>query len=208
MLLRRIVRQLLRKDGCLWNTDCHVKLHEIRKPGKQPPAINSGKNLPRPGSGKTHAGMTNESIAQRFSRLADLLEIKGDDTYRIRSYRNAALTIEGWPTPLEEIAADEGLKGLQTIPGVGKAISSKIIQLLQTGTFEAWERTTQEVPPSVLDLLRVSGIGIQTAATLFQKFKVSSIYDLKLFAEGGGLDLVDGIGEKTASRILDEVRRL
>src|SRR4051812_33396313 len=100
-----------------------------------------GKNLLWLGSGKTRAGMTNESIAQRFSRLADLLEIKGDDTYRIRSYRNAALTIEGWPTPLKEIAADEGLKGLQTIPGVGKAISSKIIELLQTGTFEAWERT-------------------------------------------------------------------
>jgi DNA polymerase (family X) len=166
------------------------------------------KNLLWLGSGKTRAGMTNESIAQRFSRLADLLEIKGDDAFRIRSYRNAALTIEGWPTPLKEIAADEGLKGLQTIPGVGKAISAKIIELLQTGTFEAWERTAREVPPSVLDLLQISGVGIKTAATLFQKFKVSSIYDLKLFAEGGGLDLVDGLGEKNAARILESVRRL
>lgn len=145
--------------------------------------------------------MDNRGIARRFATLAQLMEIRGDDRYRIRSYRNAAETIEHWPTPLGEIARDEGLKGLQTIPGVGKAISEKIVELIERGTFAAWEDLTKETPPSALDLLRVDGIGIKTAATLYQRFKVSSLDDLAQFVAGGGLDLVDGVGEKSAERI-------
>ena len=74
--------------------------------------------------------MDNETIARRFYHLAALLEIRGDDPFRLRSYRNAAEAIETWPTPLKQIAKDEGLAGLQSIPGVGKAIAAKIIELL------------------------------------------------------------------------------
>src|SRR5213593_2135798 len=66
--------------------------------------------------------MTNDEIARRFERLAMLMEIRGEDRFRIRSYRNAAEMIEVWPTPLAEIACVEGVKGLQALPGVGKAI--------------------------------------------------------------------------------------
>ena len=152
--------------------------------------------------------MNNEAIAERFSRLAQLMEIRGDDRYRIRSYQNAAEVIETWPTPLKKIAAEEGAKGLQTIPGVGKAISSKIIELLERGTFEAWEKLTAETPETVLDLLRVSGIGLKTAATLHQQFKITSLDDLKKFVAGGGLEMVDGIGEKSAERIKESLQRL
>src|SRR5437763_7734268 len=145
--------------------------------------------------------MTNEEIARRFGQLALLMEIRGDDKFRVRSYRNAAEMIETWPTLVERIAREEGLKGLQTIPGVGKAISAKIVELLERGTFEAWERLTAETPETVLDLLGVQGIGIKTASTLYQQFKVSSLEDLRKFVEGGGLELVDGVGEKTAERI-------
>ena len=69
--------------------------------------------------------MTNEEIARRFSRLAALMELRGDDPFRLRSYRNAAETIEVWPTPLREIAEKEGVTGLQAIPGIGKAIAGK-----------------------------------------------------------------------------------
>ena len=145
--------------------------------------------------------MDNDAIARRFHRLAALMEVRGDDPFRLRSYRNAAEAIEVWPTPLKEIAEKEGVAGLQEIPGVGKAIAGKVIELLAKGTFDAWERLTAETPESVLDLLEIPGIGPKTAALLHQRFKVSSLADLKTFVNSGGLDLVDGIGPKTATRI-------
>jgi DNA polymerase (family 10) len=152
--------------------------------------------------------MDNEAIAGRFYRLANLMEIRGDDHFRIRSYRNAAEVLETWPTPLKTIAAEDGVKGLQAIPGVGKAISGKIIELLEKGTFDAWEKLTAETPETVLDLLKVSGVGLKTASILHRQFKISSLADLKQFVAGGGLDMVDGIGEKSAERIASSLRRL
>ncbi|OLE52873.1 MAG: hypothetical protein AUG51_15940 [Acidobacteria bacterium 13_1_20CM_3_53_8] len=152
--------------------------------------------------------MTNEEIAERLTRLAQVMEIRGDDRYRIRSYRNAAENIEIWPTPLSKIAREEGVLGLQTIPGVGKAISGKIMELLERGSFDAWEKLTAETPETVLDLLRVSGIGIKTAATLYQQFKISSLDDLRKFVEGGGLEMVDGVGERSAERIRESLKRI
>jgi DNA polymerase (family 10) len=149
--------------------------------------------------------LDNETIARRFYRLAALMDIRGDDPFRLRSYRNAAEALETWPTPLQQIAADEGIAGLQAIPGVGKAIAGKIIELLDRGTFDAWERIVAETPESVLDLLEIPGIGPKTAALLHQKFKVSSLAELKKFVAGGGLELVDGIGAKTAERIKESL---
>ena len=152
--------------------------------------------------------MTNEEIAQRFERLALLMTIRGDDQFRTRSYRNAAETLETWPSQVASIAREEGLKGLQSLPGVGKAISGKIVELLERGTFDAWERLKEETPESVLDLLEVEGVGVRTASALYQQFKISSLEDLSKFVAGGGLDLVDGVGEKTAERIARSVRSL
>lgn len=145
--------------------------------------------------------MDNEAIARRFYRLAALMEIRGDDPFRLRSYRNAAEAIEVWPTPLKVIAEKDGVAGLQEIPGVGKAIAGKVIDLLERGTFDAWERLIAETPESVLDLTEIPGIGPKTAALLHQRFKVSSLADLKIFVASGGLDKVDGIGPKTGEKI-------
>ena len=145
--------------------------------------------------------MDNKEIARRFYRLAALMEIRGDDPFRWRSYRNAAEAIEVWPTSLKEIAEKEGMTGLQEIPGVGKAIASKVIDLLERGTFDAWDRLTAETPETVLDLTEIPGIGPKTAAQLHQRFKVSSLSDLRTFVASGGLDMVDGIGQKTAEKI-------
>ena len=150
--------------------------------------------------------MNNEAIAHRFYQLATLMEIRGDDPFRLRSYRNAAEAIEVWPTQLKRIAAVEGAEGLQGIPGVGKAIAGKVIELLEKGTFDAWERLTAETPETVLELMEIPGIGPKTAAMLHQRFKVSSLEDLKKFVEGGGLELVDGIGPKTAERIRESLK--
>jgi len=149
--------------------------------------------------------LNNESIARRFANLAALMDIRGDDPFRLSSYRNAAEAIETWPTPLEKIAAEEGVAGLQSIPGVGKAIAGKVIEMLERGTFDAYERLTAETPETVLDLLEIPGIGPKTAATLHQKFKVSSREELRKFVDGGGLAMVDGIGPKTAERIKESL---
>jgi len=145
--------------------------------------------------------MDNEEIARRFNRMASLMEVRGEDPFRLRSYRMAAEAIETWPTPVKEIAAADGAAGLQEIPGVGKAIAGKIIELLEKGTFDAWERMTAETPETVLDLLELPGVGPKTAATFHQKFKIASLEDLRKFAEGGGLEMIDGIGPKSAERI-------
>jgi DNA polymerase (family 10) len=145
--------------------------------------------------------MDNEEIARRFNRMASLMEVCGEDTFRIRSYRMAAEAIETWPTPMQKIAEKDGLAGLLEIPGVGKALAGKIIELMDTGTFAAWERLTAETPETVLDLLELPGVGPRTAATLHQKFSIASLDDLRKFDAGGGLEMVDGIGPKSAARI-------
>ena len=133
------------------------------------------------------------------------MDIRGDDPFRLRSYRNAAEAIETWPMPMQKIAAEEGIAGLQAIPGVGKAIAGKIIEILDRGTFDAWERIIAETPESVLDLLDLPGVGPKTAALLHQKYKVSSLEALREFVADGRLDLVDGIGPKTAERIKENL---
>jgi len=133
------------------------------------------------------------------------MDIRGDDPFRLRSYRNAAEAIETWPTPMQKIAAENGIAGLQSIPGVGKAIAGKILELLDRGTFDAWERIIKETPEGVLDLLDIPGIGPKTAAMLHQKYKVSSLESLREFVKNGGLELVDGIGPKTAERIKESL---
>ena len=149
--------------------------------------------------------MDNEAIARRFHRLAALMDIRGDDPFRLRSYRNAAEAIETWPTPMRQIASEQGISGLQAIPGVGKAIAGKILELLDRGTFDAWERIILETPESVLDLLELPGVGPKTAALLHQKYKISSLEALRKFVNGGGLEQVDGIGPKTAERIKESL---
>jgi DNA polymerase (family 10) len=151
--------------------------------------------------------MDNEEIARRFNRMASLMEVRGEDSFRVRSYRMAAEAIESWPTSMQKIAAKDSLSGLLEIPGVGKALAGKIVELIDTGTFAAWEKLTAETPETVLDLLELPGVGPKTAATLHQKFKISSLDELRTFVAGSGLEMVDGIGPKSAERIKSALAR-
>ena len=81
--------------------------------------------------------MNNEQIARRFNRMAALMEIRGEDQFRLRSYRMAAEAIETWPTEMRQIVTEQGAVGLQEIPGVGKALAGKIVDLVERGTFDA-----------------------------------------------------------------------
>lgn len=151
--------------------------------------------------------MNNPEIAGRFNNMASLMEVRGEDSFRLRSYRMAAEAIETWPVEMKEIVNSAGVAGLLEIPGVGKALAGKIVELVETGTFAAWEKLTAETPATVIDLLELPGVGPKTAATFHQKFKISSLDDLRKFAEGGGLEMVDGIGAKTAERIKESLAR-
>ena len=142
--------------------------------------------------------MTKEKIAEALEEIGTLLELKDENPFKIRAYQNAARSIEAFGASFSDLQNQETL---EKIPGVGKAIAGKVIELLEKGTFDAWERLTAETPESVLDLTEVPGIGPKTAALLHQRFKVSSLADLKTFVASGGLDMVDGIGPKTAEKI-------
>src|SRR5438093_7684940 len=131
--------------------------------------------------------MDNQEIAAIFRRIAELLELKDENPFKIRSYRFAADTIEDYHEPLTSLA-EGGLKALQTIPGIGKSIGSHIIELINTGTCSAYEQVKMEVPESTLDLLRVSGIGQKTAQRLYREFQITSIDQLEAFALSGRLE--------------------
>lgn len=152
--------------------------------------------------------MTNQQIADVFRRLANLMELRGDDPFRIRSYRMAAETIEDWPRPLSEIAAEGDGVALRELPGVGAAISQKILDLLSTGTFKTYEEITAEIPATTLDLLKVDGVGMKLLQTLHEQFHLTTLEDFAKFVAGGGLNSVAGIGEKTQARIRESLRHL
>ena len=143
--------------------------------------------------------MRNDEVARVFARIADLLELKGDTGFRIRSYQRAARAIEHWPAPVERLAREGDLT---VIPGVGKAIAKKAQELLSTGRLAYYERLAAEFPPGIEDLLAVPGIGPKTALAVAQELGVSSPDDLEAAALDGRLAALPRFGEKAAENVL------
>ncbi|HEU0179060.1 MAG TPA: helix-hairpin-helix domain-containing protein [Blastocatellia bacterium] len=152
--------------------------------------------------------MDNPEIAAVFRRLADLMELGEDNPFKIRAYRTAAETIEDTMTPLAEMVSEGGVSRLRELPGVGEAISGKIVELLETGSFKAYEEIKAKIPETTLDLLRVEGIGLKTLQILYQRFQITNLDDFAKFVEGGGLNSVPHLGEKTQDRIRSSLRDL
>ena len=149
----------------------------------------------------------NQSVARVLQQISDMLEFKNENPFKIRSYQMAAETIGSMGTPVVDIAT-QGASELQKIPGIGKAISAQIIEIVETGKSSYFEELTKDVPATVLDLRRVSGIGLKTAQLLYRDVGIKSLEELKTFAEGGGLASVPGIGEKTVTRVKKSLARL
>lgn len=152
--------------------------------------------------------MTNLEIAVVFRRLADLMDLHDENVFKIRSYRNAADVIEDHSTPLAEMYAAGGVASLQTLPGVGSAISQKIADLLTTGTFKAYEEIKRAVPESTLDLLRVESVGMKTAKILYGQFQLTNLEDFAKFIAGGGLDCIPNMGERMQEKMRASVEAL
>ena len=151
--------------------------------------------------------LDNAEVATVLQQIADMLEFKNENPFKLRSYQMAAETIGSMGTPIAEIA-EGGAAELQKIPGIGKTISAQILEIVQTGKSQYFQELTADVPATVLDLRRVSGIGLKTAQLLYRDFGVKSLEELKLLADGGGLTSVPGLGEKTIERIKKALVRL
>jgi len=143
----------------------------------------------------------NHPIARIFSEIADLLEIKGENLFKIRAYRSAADTIGAWADPVGRM--DE--KQLLDLPGVGKDLARKIRELADTGTCRFHQELLLEFPPTILDLLRLQGVGPKTVALLYSSLNIRSIDELVEAAKAGRLRALKGMGPKKEALILKAV---
>ncbi len=150
--------------------------------------------------------MKNTQIARVFQDIADLLEIKAEDKFKIRAYDRAARTIEHLPKEIEIMLA-EG-ESLRDIPGVGDAIEKKITELVSTGKLEYFEKLKADSPSGITELLDIPGIGPKTAQVLTSQLGIQSIDDLEAAIKSGEVAELSHIGEKKAEAILHGIEAL
>jgi DNA polymerase (family 10) len=143
----------------------------------------------------------NRSVARVFGEIADLLEIKGDNAFKIRAYRSAADAIGPWPDPVTRM--DD--KQLRDLPGVGKDLAAKIKELGETGACVYHQELLQQFPPTILDLLRLQGVGPKTVALLYAALNIRSVDELATAAREGRLRELKGMGAKKEALILKAV---
>ncbi len=147
---------------------------------------------------------TNGEIAEVFENLGALLEMKGDSVFKIRAYRRAAETIHQLTFPLAQAVAD-GQK-LTGIPGIGKAISDKIHELVTTGKVQTYERMKAEVPEGALALLSIPGIGPKTAMLIGTELGISTVEGVEQAAADGRLATLPRMGQRAADGILRHIQ--
>ena len=146
---------------------------------------------------------TNEQIAELFENMGSLLEMKGETIFKIRAYQRAARTIEQLSSPLAQ--AVENGEDLTKIPGVGKAISEKIAEFIGTGQVAAYQRLLEELPPGVLDLKDIPGIGPKTAVAIGVELGISTVEGVAEAAADGRLAGLPRMGQKAADSILRHI---
>ena len=142
--------------------------------------------------------MDNASIARVFAEIADLLEIKGANAFKIRAYRGAAETIAAWP---ETVARLDDAQ-LRELPGVGRDLARKIREVADTGVCAYHQELLQEFPPTILDILRLQGVGPKTVALLYAALNIRTLEDLAAAARDGRLRSLRGMGAKKEALIL------
>jgi DNA polymerase (family X) len=147
-------------------------------------------------------GITNSEIARVFEDVADLLEIRGDNIHRVLSYRRAAESIAETGGDLETLAAEGKL---EDIPGVGATIAEKIRELLASGRLEFYERLQSEVPATLLEIIRLNGVGPKKARLFWNELGITTVDALKKAAEDDKLAALPKMGAKSQQKILDSI---
>lgn len=148
----------------------------------------------------------NREIARIFSTMADILEFRKDNVFKIRAYRRAALNIEGLPKGVDELSREK----LMEIPGIGEELAKKIDEYLRTGSMHAFERMKGEVPQGVLDLLAVPGLAPGAARLIHESLHVTNLEELEQAIREHRLTEIPGIRQETVEKILkgiDAVKR-
>lgn len=149
--------------------------------------------------------LSNREIAQIFDNIADMLEIQGESRFRFLSYRRAAETIGDLQRELQSYA-DAG--ELEDIPGVGKAISDKIREMLDTGNLDFYEKLKDKVPLGILEIKAINGVGPKKAKLFWDELNITSVEALKEAAEADRLSTLSGMGKKSQQKILDGIESL
>jgi DNA polymerase (family 10) len=143
----------------------------------------------------------NTAIAHVLGQIADLLEIKGDNAFKIRAYRSVADVIATWPDAVARLNDTQ----LRSLPGVGKDLAARIRELADTGTCGYHAELLQQFPSTILELLRLQGVGPKTVALLYTTLNVSSLEQLAAAAREGRLRGLKGMGAKKEAQILKSI---
>lgn len=151
--------------------------------------------------------MLNLDIARIFDEIADILELKGENPFRIRAYRRAARTIETLTQDLKVLAERGGVAELRKIPGIGEGIAKKIVEIAQTGDCEKHRALKREVPEGLVELLAIPRVGPKTIAKLHQELGISSVADLEAAAKAHKIAGLPGLGPKAEENILKGIEQ-
>ncbi|NGX58573.1 MAG: DNA polymerase/3'-5' exonuclease PolX [Chlamydiae bacterium] len=149
--------------------------------------------------------MDKNEIIAILEDIATLMELKGENPFKVRAYRTAARNLENVEEDLESVAEENRL---HEIPGIGKAIEEKITTLLQTDQLPFYEDLKNSIPPGLLEILNVPGLGSKKINVLYKKLKITSLDKLKKACEKGKVRKLAGFGEKTEANILDGIAHL
>src|SRR2546427_4584757 len=144
--------------------------------------------------------MQNPDIARLFDEVADLLEIQGANPFRVRAYRNAARIVRDYPEPLAEVVRS-GTHDLTEISGIGDDLAEKITAIVTTGELPLRKELAAQLPPGLLDLLRIPGLGPKRVKELHDKLHVTSAADLAEAVEAGKVEELKGFGPKMVEKI-------
>lgn len=151
--------------------------------------------------------MINLDMARIFDEIADILELKGANPFKIRAYRRAARTIETLAQDLKVIAERGGVSELKKIPGVGEGIAKKILEIAKTGDCKTHRALREEVPAGLLELLAIPRVGPKTIAKVHDEIGISSIEQLEEAAKSHTLEGISGLGAKIEENILKGIEQ-
>jgi len=145
----------------------------------------------------------NKEIADIFYEIADLLDIQGENQFRVRSYRDAARTISESSLNIIELAENE--KKIRSLRGIGKSMVKKIKEIAETGTLSQLEKLRKRVPTSLTEILKMEQIGPRRIKVLNKELNIESIEDLRKAANEGKIEKLKGFGKKISDHILQEI---